>query len=94
VPNLAPVSFFTVVSRKPPMVSLTMQPKAGGLGLKDTLVNIRDTKAFGFCCSFAPPTRSGRGGGMTRRPQAVQGRQDQSFKGRQFNAEVILWGGI
>ena len=26
VPNLAPFSFFTVVSRKPPMVSLTMQP--------------------------------------------------------------------
>jgi flavin reductase (DIM6/NTAB) family NADH-FMN oxidoreductase RutF len=46
VANLAPISFFTVVSRKPPMVSLTMQPKAGGLELKDTLVNIRDTKEF------------------------------------------------
>lgn len=46
VPNLAPFSFFTVVSRKPPMISLTMQPKAGGLELKDTFINIRDTKEF------------------------------------------------
>jgi hypothetical protein len=36
-------------------------------------------------------TRSGRRGGMTRRRQAVQGRQDRPFKGRQFTAEVILW---
>ena len=28
---------------------------------------------------------------MTKRRQAVQVRQDQSFKGRQFTAEVILW---
>src|SRR5271165_136439 len=28
---------------------------------------------------------------MTRRRQAVRVRQDQSFKGRQFTAEVILW---
>jgi transposase, IS6 family len=28
---------------------------------------------------------------MTKRRQAVRVRQDQSFKGRQFNAEVILW---
>jgi len=28
---------------------------------------------------------------MTRRRQAVQVRQDQPFKGRQFTAEVILW---
>src|SRR3982074_3102038 len=28
---------------------------------------------------------------MSKRRQAVQVRQDQSFKGRQFNAEVILW---
>src|ERR1700692_4626706 len=46
---------------------------------------------FWFCCSFAPPTRSGRGGGMTRRRQPVRVRHDQSFKGRQFTAEVILW---
>jgi flavin reductase (DIM6/NTAB) family NADH-FMN oxidoreductase RutF len=46
VPNLAPFSFFTVVSRKPPMVSLTMQPKADGQHLKDTLINIRETGEF------------------------------------------------
>jgi IS6 family transposase len=28
---------------------------------------------------------------MTRRRRATQVRQDQAFKGRQFNAEVILW---
>jgi hypothetical protein len=28
---------------------------------------------------------------MTKRRQAVQVRQDQRFKGRQFTAEVILW---
>ena len=28
---------------------------------------------------------------MTKHRQAAQVRQDQSFKGRQFNAEVILW---
>ena len=28
---------------------------------------------------------------MTKRRQAVRIRQDQCFKGRQFNAEVILW---
>ena len=28
ISNLAPFSFFTVVSRKPPMVSLTIQPRS------------------------------------------------------------------
>ena len=28
---------------------------------------------------------------MAKRRQAAQVRQDQSFKGRQFTAEVILW---
>ena len=28
---------------------------------------------------------------MTKRRQAVQVSRDQSFKGRQFTAEVILW---
>src|SRR6195952_5298026 len=28
---------------------------------------------------------------MTKRQQAAQVRQDQSFKGRPFHAEVILW---
>lgn len=46
ISNLAPFSFFTVVSRKPPMVSLTIQPKSDRQHLKDTLVNIRETKEF------------------------------------------------
>lgn len=46
VANLAPFSFFTVVSRKPPMVSLTIQPRSDLVTLKDTLVNARDTGEF------------------------------------------------
>ena len=46
VANLAPISFFTVVSRKPPRVSLTMQPRSDGVTLKDSFVNIRDTGEF------------------------------------------------
>ncbi|QYB00781.1 flavin reductase family protein (plasmid) [Rhodococcus sp. USK10] len=45
VANLAPISFFTGVGRKPPMVSLSMQPRSDG-SLKDTFVNIRDTGEF------------------------------------------------
>lgn len=44
--NLAPVSFFTVVGRKPPRVSLSIQPKSDGVTLKDSFVNIRDTGEF------------------------------------------------
>jgi len=33
----------------------------------------------------------GKAGAMARQRQAVRVRQDQSFKGRQFTAEVILW---
>ena len=44
VPNLAPFSFFTAVSRKPPMVSLTIQPRSDRRRLKDTLVNIQATE--------------------------------------------------
>ncbi len=46
VPNLAPFSFFTVVGRKPPVLSVTMQHKADGTTLKDSFVNIRDTGEF------------------------------------------------
>ncbi|MGW3248014.1 flavin reductase family protein [Streptomyces sp. NPDC001070] len=46
VANLAPISFFTVVSRIPPMVSLTIQPRSDGKTIKDTLVNIRDNGEF------------------------------------------------
>jgi flavin reductase (DIM6/NTAB) family NADH-FMN oxidoreductase RutF len=45
VANLAPISFFTVVSRLPPMVSVTLQPRSDG-SLKDTLVNIQETGEF------------------------------------------------
>lgn len=45
VANLAPISFFTAVGRRPPMVSLTMQPRSIG-ELKDTFTNIRDTGEF------------------------------------------------
>jgi flavin reductase (DIM6/NTAB) family NADH-FMN oxidoreductase RutF len=46
VANLAPISFFTAVGRKPPMVSLSLQPRSDGVTLKDTFVNIRDTGEF------------------------------------------------
>ncbi|MEV7605776.1 flavin reductase family protein [Paenarthrobacter sp. NPDC089322] len=45
VRNLAPVSFFTCVGRKPPRVSLSIQAGADG-NLKDTFVNIQDTGQF------------------------------------------------
>lgn len=44
--NLAPISFFTAVGRKPPMVSLSLQPRSDEVTLKDTFVNIRDTGEF------------------------------------------------
>lgn len=46
VANLAPISFFTAVGRKPPMVSLSLQPRSDGVTLKDTFFNIRDTGEF------------------------------------------------
>jgi flavin reductase (DIM6/NTAB) family NADH-FMN oxidoreductase RutF len=46
IDNLAPVSFFTAVGRKPPKVSLTLQPRSDRVTLKDTVVNIRDTGEF------------------------------------------------
>jgi flavin reductase (DIM6/NTAB) family NADH-FMN oxidoreductase RutF len=46
VPNLAPFSFFTVVGRKPPVLSISMQPKSDGVTLKDSFNNIRDTGEF------------------------------------------------
>jgi flavin reductase (DIM6/NTAB) family NADH-FMN oxidoreductase RutF len=45
IANLAPISFFTVVSRVPPIVSLTLQPRSDGT-LKDTFINIRDRGEF------------------------------------------------
>ena len=46
IANLAPISFFTAVGRKPPVVSITLQPRSDGVTLKDTFVNIRDTGEF------------------------------------------------
>ena len=46
VTNLAPFSFFTVAARKPPILSVTMQPRSDGVSLKDAVVNIRDTGEF------------------------------------------------
>ncbi len=46
IPNIAPFSFFTVVGRKPPMLSITMQPRADDETLKDSFVNVRDTGEF------------------------------------------------
>ena len=46
VANLAPISFFTAVSRKPPMVSISLQPRSDGVTLKDTFLNIRDGGEF------------------------------------------------
>jgi len=46
VANLAPFSFFTVVARNPPMVSLTIQPRSDRIRLKDTLINARETGEF------------------------------------------------
>ena len=46
VGNIAPVSFFTVVGRFPPILSISLQPRSDGVTLKDTFVNIRDTNEF------------------------------------------------
>ena len=46
VSNIAPISFFTAVGRRPPMVSISLQPRSDGLTLKDTFSNIRDTGEF------------------------------------------------
>src|SRR5215470_4515270 len=45
VANLAPFSFCTVVGRKPPVLSLSMQHRSDGVTRKDSCVNIRDTGA-------------------------------------------------
>src|SRR5213592_4793654 len=46
VGNIAPISFFTCVGRKPPRISLSIQPRSDRVTLKDTLINIRDTGEF------------------------------------------------
>ena len=46
VGNIAPVSFFTVAGRFPPILSISLQPRSDEVTLKDSFVNIRDTKEF------------------------------------------------
>lgn len=46
IANIAPISFFTAVGRRPPMISISLQPRADGTSLKDTFINIRDTGEF------------------------------------------------
>lgn len=46
IANLAPISFFTAVGRRPPKISLSLQPRSDGTSLKDTFTNIRDTGEF------------------------------------------------
>jgi DDE domain len=51
----------------------------------------RSAKPRRFCCILVLLTWSGTNRGMSKRRQAAGIRQDQTFKGRQFTAEVILW---
>lgn len=45
--NLAPYSFFNVVSREPPMLAISIGPRTGGEDYpKDTLTNIRECQEF------------------------------------------------
>ena len=45
--NLAPYSFFNVVSREPPMLAISIGPRTGGENFpKDTLTNIRESHEF------------------------------------------------
>lgn len=45
--NLAPFSFFTVASREPPMLAISIGPRTGGEAYaKDTLTNLRETQEF------------------------------------------------
>lgn len=45
--NLAPYSFFTVASREPPMLAISIGPRTGGEPYpKDTLTNLRETQQF------------------------------------------------
>ena len=46
VRNLAPFSFFTVASRNPPMLCISIGPRPEGDLNKDTLSNIEETGEF------------------------------------------------
>ena len=55
--NLAPYSFFTVVSREPPMLAISIGPRTGGEDYpKDTLTNMRESQEFVInMVSMSPP---------------------------------------
>jgi hypothetical protein len=44
-----------------------------------------------LCCILVLPVQLDKNRGITRRRRATQVRRDRAFKGRQFDAEVILW---
>ena len=47
IPNLAPFSFFTVASRNPPMLAISIGPRTGGESYaKDTLTNVRESQQY------------------------------------------------
>jgi MFS family permease len=46
-----------------------------------------------YCCIFALLVQSGTSRGITGWRRVTRARRDQAFKGRQFTAEMILWGG-
>ena len=46
VRNLAPFSFFTVASRNPPMLCISLGPREAGDGSKNTFANIKETGEF------------------------------------------------
>src|ERR1700759_2554955 len=46
VGNNAPLSFFTLLGRISPILSISLQPRSDGVTLKDTFVNIRNTNEF------------------------------------------------
>ena len=58
IPNLAPFSFSTVVSRKPPMVSLSIQPRSDRRQLKDKLKVAKDWKIASEIILPVPPARA------------------------------------
>jgi flavin reductase (DIM6/NTAB) family NADH-FMN oxidoreductase RutF len=61
IDNLAPVSSFAAAGRKPPKVSLTLQPRSDRITLKDTVVNVRDTGEFVTNMTTLPTPARSRG---------------------------------
>ncbi|MDQ2846380.1 MAG: flavin reductase family protein [Actinomycetota bacterium] len=51
--NLAPFSYFTVISNDPPMIALSLERRSDGMP-KDTLVNIQETGEFVVSIASVP----------------------------------------